>query len=89
LGGGGTGVQVERTRLSHKTIQSHRPSKEQDVLHYQWFADLGNVDAQRAVGHILSHGAVRDLDQALRYFRSLTYRQTDRQTDRQTHRGKQ
>jgi TPR repeat protein len=41
----------------------------------QWFADLGNVDAQRAVGQILSAGgAGRDPEQALRYF------QCDRQT---------
>lgn len=33
------------------------------------FADLGNVDAQRAVGQILSAGgAGRDPEQALRYF---------------------
>ncbi len=48
-----------------------RPSREQEVLHYQWFADLGSVEAQRAVGQIFSHGALRNPEQALRYFRSL------------------
>lgn len=46
-----------------------RPSREQEVLHYQWFADLGSVEAQRAVGQIFSHGAMRNPEQALRYFR--------------------
>lgn len=46
-----------------------RPSREQEVLHYQWFADLGSVEAQRAVGQIFSHGALRNPEQALRYFR--------------------
>lgn len=46
-----------------------RPSKEQEVLHYQWFADLGSVEAQRAVGHLFSHGALRNPEQALRYFK--------------------
>jgi TPR repeat protein len=41
------------------------------VLHYQWFADFGNVDAARAVAHMLSHGAARDYEQAIRYLRQV------------------
>ena len=63
-------LQVERVRLSYKSASMRRPSREQEVLHYQWFADLGSVEAQRAVGQIFSHGALRNPEQALRYFRS-------------------
>lgn len=61
--------QIKAVRLSYKTAHTWRPSTEQEVLHYQWFADFGNVDAARAVAHMLSHGAARDLDQAMRYLR--------------------
>lgn len=56
-------------RLNYKSASMRRPSREQEVLHYQWFADLGSVEAQRAVGQIFSHGAMRNPEQALRYFR--------------------
>lgn len=62
-------VQVERVRLNHKTASMRRGSQEQEMLHYQWFADLGSVEAQRAVGHLFSHGPLRNPDQALRYFK--------------------
>lgn len=62
-------AQVERVRLNYKSASMRRPSREQEVLHYQWFADLGSVEAQRAVGQIFSHGAMRNPEQALRYFR--------------------
>ncbi len=39
------------------------------VLHYQWFADFGNVDAARAVAHMLTHGSLRDYEQALYYLK--------------------
>ena len=39
------------------------------MLHYQWFADFGNADAARVVAHMLSHGAARDYEQAMRYLR--------------------
>lgn len=59
---------IERTRLSARPTGGKFDSG-QDVLHYQWFADLGNVDAQRAVGQILSaSGTQRDPVQAARYF---------------------
>ena len=60
---------MERVRLNYKSASMRRPSREQEVLHYQWFADLGSVEAQRAVGQIFSHGAMRNPEQALRYFR--------------------
>ncbi len=56
-------------RLSSKAVVNSRRSREQEVLHYRWFADLGNSDAARALGQMLSHGALRDPEQALRYFR--------------------
>ncbi len=62
-------TQVERVRLSSKAVVNSRRSREQEVLHYRWFADLGNSDAARALGQMLSHGALRDPEQALRYFR--------------------
>ncbi|KAK9818102.1 hypothetical protein WJX72_007209 [[Myrmecia] bisecta] len=67
----GTIPQVDRVhgRLSMKNVADHRPSREQEALHYQWFADLGNIDAQRMAGQIFSHGDMRDHEQALRYFR--------------------
>ena len=65
----GACAQVERVRLSSKAVVNSRRSREQEVLHYRWFADLGNSDAARALGQMLSHGALRDPEQALRYFR--------------------
>ena len=62
-------MQIERVRLNYKSASMRRPSREQEVLHYQWFADLGSVEAQRAVGQIFSHGTMRNPEQALRYFR--------------------
>ena len=63
-------LQIERVRLNSKTITYMRPSREQEVLHFQWLADLGNVDAQRAVGQMFNqHGVTQDPAQALRYFR--------------------
>lgn len=61
--------QIKNMRLSRRTV-GFRPktSAEQEVLHYQWFADFGNIDAARMVAHVLSHGAVRDADQAVRYW---------------------
>ena len=65
-------LQIKSVRLSHKTAHVARPpSSEQEVLHYQWFADFGNVDAARAVAHMLSHGAGRDYERALRYMRQV------------------
>ena len=60
---------MRKVRLSIKTAQASQRSTEQEVLHYQWFADLGNTDAARAVGQMLSGGELRDPGQALRYFR--------------------
>lgn len=62
-------LQIDRVRLNLKAAAGGRRSTEEEVLHYQWFADLGNTDAARAVGQMLSSGAMRDPSQALRYFR--------------------
>ena len=40
------------------------------MLHFQWFADMGNAEAQRTLGQMLNQGGQqRDPQQALRYFR--------------------
>ena len=63
-------VQVERVLLSMSSRRGLAPSREQEMLHYQWFADMGYVDAQRAVGRLLSQGGAELAEKALRYFRS-------------------
>lgn len=63
--------QIKALRLSYKTAHTWRPSSEQEVLHYQRFADFGNADAARAVAHMLSHGAARDYGQAVRYLQQV------------------
>ncbi|GAB4822328.1 hypothetical protein N2152v2_009374 [Parachlorella kessleri] len=61
--------QVRQLRLSHKTAHARQRSTEQEVLHYQWFADFGNIDAARAVAHMLTHGSLRDYEQAIYYLK--------------------
>jgi hypothetical protein len=61
-------AQVEWMRLDNSAARRGHPSREQEVLHFQWFADLGNPDAQRRVGQLLSQGGTHDPQQALRYF---------------------
>ena len=63
-------MQIERVRLNYRSANLRRPNRDQEMLHYQWFADLGSVEAQRAVGQILTHGPQRNPEQALKYFRS-------------------
>ncbi|EIE24098.1 HCP-like protein [Coccomyxa subellipsoidea C-169] len=60
---------VERMRLSAGASWRGHPTREQQVLHYQWFADLGSAEAQRALGQMLTQGVQRDPEQAFRYFR--------------------
>jgi len=62
-------VQVERMRLATGAAWRGHPTREQQVLHYQWFADLGSAEAQRALGQMLTQGVQRDPEQAFRYFR--------------------
>ncbi len=62
-------AQIERMRLAAGGASRMAPSREQQRLHFQWFADLGSPEAQRALGQLLSQGAARDPAQALRYFR--------------------
>ncbi len=56
-------------RLSAGASWRGHPTREQQVLHYQWFADLGSAEAQRALGQMLTQGVQRDPEQAFRYFR--------------------
>lgn len=70
--GGENVAQVERMRLSAGASWRGHPTREQQVLHYQWFADLGSAEAQRALGQMLTTGVQRDPEQAFRYFRSAT-----------------
>ncbi|KAK9842763.1 hypothetical protein WJX74_002011 [Apatococcus lobatus] len=62
-------VERERGRLTQRSVHQQRQTREQEMMHYQWFADMGNVDAQRAVGHMLTHGNLQDPARALQYFR--------------------
>ena len=62
-------LQPERSRLGTQTWHTSGPSREQEVLHYQWFADMGNLDAQRQLARMFAHGEQADLPRSLRYFR--------------------
>ena len=68
LWGGCFLIQVNRVPLSSQRGM-FKISREQERLHYQWFADMGYVDAQRAIGRLLSQGDVDEVQQALKYFR--------------------
>ncbi|KAL4427757.1 hypothetical protein ABPG75_001846 [Micractinium tetrahymenae] len=60
--------EIEPVELSHKTAHSRRgPSSEQEMLHYQWFADFGNVEAAREAARLLAHGTAADHEQAFKY----------------------
>ena len=61
--------QADRGRLGTPGWQAGGPSRDQEVLHYQWFADMGNLDAQRQLARMFSQGAQADLPRSLRYFR--------------------
>ena len=64
-------VQTERVLLLSEQGELPRlPSREQEVLHYQWFADMGYVDAQRVVGRLLSQAGESSSEKGLRYVRS-------------------
>jgi TPR repeat protein len=43
------------------------PTAEQEMFHYQWFADYGHAEAARAVAHLLTHGEEQNLGAALEY----------------------
>lgn len=64
-------------RLSAGASWRGHPTREQQVLHYQWFADLGSAEAQRALGQMLTQGVQRDPEQAFRYFRCAYLPSTD------------
>ncbi|KAL4449404.1 hypothetical protein ABPG77_007048 [Micractinium sp. CCAP 211/92] len=60
--------EIEPIKLSHKTAHSRRGlTSEQEMLHYQWFADFGNVDAAREAARLLAHGSAADHEQAVKY----------------------
>ncbi|CAD7697687.1 unnamed protein product [Ostreobium quekettii] len=64
---------IEKVRLSVRSLQGLRSAREQQWLQfYQSIADMGDVDAQAAVGELFlygTHGLERDYQQALHYFR--------------------
>ena len=61
---------MEMRQLGLKNKASGGLTGENEVLHLQWFADMGNVDAQRMLGRLLAQGSgPQDLRRALRYFR--------------------
>lgn len=63
---------IERVRLSIRALQGSRKSKEEHMLqYYQYSADLGDVEAQTAIGQVFtygSHGIPQDHQLALHYF---------------------
>ncbi|CAD7697799.1 unnamed protein product [Ostreobium quekettii] len=69
----GTLPYVEKVRLSARSLHGLRSAKEQQWLQfYQYSADMGDVDAQAALGQLFNygaHGLERDHQQALHYFR--------------------
>jgi len=50
----------------HPPARCARPALPQ-ILHYQWFADFGNMDAAREAARMLTHGSAADHEQAIRY----------------------
>lgn len=50
------------------------PSREQEMLHYQWLADMGYVDAQRVVGHLMSQAGEQSAAKGVRYIRCVLSR---------------
>ena len=69
----GTLPYIEKVRLSVRSQHGLRSAREQQWLQfYQYSADMGDVDAQTAVGQLFNRGArglQRDHQQALHYFR--------------------
>jgi len=69
----GTLPYIEKVRLSVRSLHGLRSAKEQQWLQfYQYSADMGDVDAQAALGQLFNygaHGLERDHQQALHYFR--------------------
>lgn len=63
---------VERIRLSVDHDSSYNPGREQEMVQYfQYSADMGNVDAQTAIGQLFnlgSRGIQQDFTQAFHYF---------------------
>lgn len=66
-------VQIERVLLSSQVQSGGPPSREQELLHYQWFADMGYVDAQRTVGRLLAQGSPQQAQNAMHYFKYAAF----------------
>ncbi|GMH46075.1 hypothetical protein BSKO_14039 [Bryopsis sp. KO-2023] len=68
----GTLPAIEKVRLSARAHQGFRKAREEQWLQfYQYSADLGDVEAQTAIGQFFNYGAYgvpRDHQQALHYF---------------------
>eukprot|EP00210_Caulerpa_lentillifera_P007515 g7181.t1 len=68
----GTLPMIEKVRLSSRNSHGSRKVKvEQWLQYYEYSADLGDIDAQTAVGQIYNHGTrgiQRDHSKALYYF---------------------
>ena len=84
----GLSPQVEKIRLSTEDAPGASVKRERDVVqYYQYSADMGNVDAQAAIGQILnfgSKGVRQDHKAALRY---LTAAASAGDTDAAAHLG--
>ena len=49
---------IERVRLSVDHATNYNPGREKEMVqYYQYSADMGNVDAQTAIGQLLNVGA--------------------------------
>jgi len=63
---------IERARLGADHDARYNPGKEQEMVQYfQYSADMGNADAQTAIGQLFnagSRGMDQDFKQALHYF---------------------
>ena len=71
-------MQRERSRLGTHNWQRGGPSRDQEVLHYQWFADMGNLDAQRQLARMFASGEEADLQRSLHYYRHAQGRDNPR-----------
>ncbi|KAK3273346.1 hypothetical protein CYMTET_18412 [Cymbomonas tetramitiformis] len=70
--GHGNHPSIEKIRLSIDHDSNYNPGREQDMVqYYQYSADMGNTDAQTAIGQLFNFGArgmEQDYEQALHYF---------------------
>lgn len=67
---GATATATTCTR-PYRHLATHPTPIHAQSLHYQWFADFGNVDAAREAARLLAHGASRDYEAAARYLNQV------------------